>query len=293
MMHLGFKLTVLCFGAFALSTVNGRQPYCNPGFKPKADTPFELDLSKLDKDFIIEVTTDTHPAKKKVLTLINICSVLTPNGNDKDEDKCNKQDYICRRKIFTKGGEDYVAVVQDIAGELSANFKPEFKLVGSSDDLTRVGTQYSLTLNGGTDLGHEQSASITLECDQQDKNASPSEPVPVSYQNNVLTVTWKTIHACAYKTGEKRPEGGRNDGNTETSSGAWTFFKILLIMGVIYLIGGALYNFNQYNARGLDLIPHRDFWLDLPYVIRDLVSHCVGSVINRRRGGGDQGYVAV
>jgi hypothetical protein len=31
----------------------------------------------------------------------------------------------------------------------------------------------------------------------------------------------------------------------------------------------------MYNARGLDLIPHRDFWFDLPYLIRVSFYHCI------------------
>ncbi|KAG2187673.1 hypothetical protein INT44_005363, partial [Umbelopsis vinacea] len=51
-------------------------------------------------------------------------------------------------------------------------------------------------------------------------------------------------------------------------SGAGIFFLIVGILVALYFIGGAFYNYKQYNARGLDLIPHRDFWLDLPYLIK-------------------------
>lgn len=75
---------------------------------------------------------------------------------------------------------------------------------------------------------------------------------------------------------------------------AWnlsSMFSIGVLLGV-YFVGGAFYNFRMYNARGLDLIPHRgksrtslvyllysvnlclDFWLDLPYLIK--VCHGIG-----------------
>lgn len=34
-----------------------------------------------------------------------------------------------------------------------------------------------------------------------------------------------------------------------------------------------------------------DFWLDLPYLIKDLISHVIDSIMSHRRGSG--GYVAV
>ncbi|CAO3586882.1 unnamed protein product [Absidia cylindrospora] len=222
--------------------------------------PYELDLSRLDTDFEIEQNSETHPSKTSIRTKINICKSL--DGMGVNDEQCDQGAYICRRVIYLKGNDQYVAVVQNIAGEFKgSNLNPVFKLLGTDDNLSKSGTQYSLTLNGGNENGETQSASIMLTCDSsQDRNAAPAPPEIVSYQNNVLSLTWKTVHACALKPGD--------DGNTGASSSTLTLFKVLLVMVGIYFIGGALYNFKQYNARGLDLIPHRDFWLDLPYIIR-------------------------
>lgn len=72
-------------------------------------------------------------------------------------------------------------------------------------------------------------------------------------------------------------------------SGIGIFFTIVFVLAAVYFVGGAFYNFKMYNARGLDLIPHRgkyygwiavlrlsnayilvftEFWFDLPYLIR-------------------------
>ncbi|KAI9487282.1 MAG: autophagy-related protein 27 [Benjaminiella poitrasii] len=74
-------------------------------------------------------------------------------------------------------------------------------------------------------------------------------------------------------------------------SGISIFFTIVFVLLAVYFVGGAIYNYKMYNARGLDLIPHREFWFDLPYLIRELFGHIVDSVMSRRRGSG--GYVAV
>lgn len=65
----------------------------------------------------------------------------------------------------------------------------------------------------------------------------------------------------------------------------------MFILAGVYFVAGAAYNYKVYNARGLDLIPHRDFWLDLPYHVRNLFAQVVDMIMSRRRGSG--GYVAV
>ena len=49
------------------------------------------------------------------------------------------------------------------------------------------------------------------------------------------------------------PEQGQKEG----MSGIGIFFTLILVLAAVYFIGGAFYNFKMYNARGLDLIPHR------------------------------------
>lgn len=48
------------------------------------------------------------------------------------------------------------------------------------------------------------------------------------------------------------------------------YFSFFLGFGLYFGLG-ALYNSRTYNARGWDLLPHSDFWRDLPYLIK--VSH--------------------
>lgn len=48
---------------------------------------------------------------------------------------------------------------------------------------------------------------------------------------------------------------------------------------------GMFYNHQQYSARGWDLVPHRDFWRELPTLGSDLVHHISSNV----KGGGSRG----
>jgi autophagy-related protein 27 len=85
-----------------------------------------------------------------------------------------------------------------------------------------------------------------------------------------------------------------------------------LVLGFIgYFLLGAYYNYTTYGASGSDLIPyvpslahvvmsmlivylcrHRDFWREVPYMLRDVVSHLCSS-FRPRHSSSRGGYIAV
>ncbi|CAO3639377.1 unnamed protein product [Mucor hiemalis] len=285
------------------SSVLAIQKYCEQGFKPIADKDLQLDLGQLNKEFIVYQNTTRPPSVESIVNQINICDPLPIPDEPNNGDICKKGSLICRRTIIVKKDKDNkdvetVFTVQPIAVDADNKLNAEFKPINTEADPTKNGYQYILTLNGGEYNNQAQSASITLECDETQKRSDRAkDPVVVSYNNNVLNLQWKTVFACATKVGEKVPDNKDGDKKPEEGekpkgmSGIGIFFTLVIVLAGIYFVGGAFYNFKMYNARGLDLIPHRDFWLDLPYLIRDLFAHIVDSVMSRRRGSG--GYVAV
>nr|GAT56365.1 predicted protein [Mycena chlorophos] len=74
------------------------------------------------------------------------------------------------------------------------------------------------------------------------------------------------------------------------SSVGW-FLLLLVLAFATYMGLGAYSNYTQYGASGLDLLPHRDFWMEVPWMLRDVVSHLCSSVRPRRSHRG--GYSAV
>lgn len=65
---------------------------------------------------------------------------------------------------------------------------------------------------------------------------------------------------CSTKVGEKLPEDDKKPeppSESKGMSGIGIFFCMFVVFTGVYFIGGAIYNFKMYNARGLDLIPHR------------------------------------
>ncbi|ORX53074.1 hypothetical protein DM01DRAFT_1407852 [Hesseltinella vesiculosa] len=280
----------LAWLASSLTLCLGAQSYCERGYRPLPAVDGQLDLSRLNKKIELVQESNTHPGKTSNQWQINICDTLPAQTNEND---CETGTYICHRVVYRKGTEDYVATVQSIAGEFKdSGLKSEFRAIENYDDLSRAGTQFSLTLNGGqNEAGQAQSASIALECDpSQDRNAEPSEPSFISYQNNVLSLHWRTVFACGFQPNQAPPKNGNE--SSPSSSVVTQLVKMTFYFGLIYFIGGAVYNRIVYNARGQDLIIHRDFWLDLPFVIKDTMSRIMDTILSRRRGGSG-GYVAV
>lgn len=68
-------------------------------------------------------------------------------------------------------------------------------------------------------------------------------------------------------------------------------YRILLAFASYFGIG-AYYNYSTYGATGMDLIPHRDFWREVPYMLRDVFDHLCTSV-KPRSSGSRGGYIAV
>ncbi|KAI8372764.1 autophagy-related protein 27 [Radiomyces spectabilis] len=289
-------LIVAIWGASGALAV---QNYCERGFKPVPGSDYTLDMSKLNKEFRVSQELSTPPTVTTTVVELNICDELTRPDNA-GNDYCEKGAYACRRILNKKNDDVRVIEVQHIAGNIgSGKLDPELTLMADKDgktetDLSKDGVSYALVLKGGKVRDQPQSAIITLECaSSQNPKDDPPSPSVTYYGNNLLSLHWKTVFACATPPGKDLPDnGGNNDQpNQGGMSGAGIFFTVVGSLIAFYFVAGVLYNFKVYNARGADLIPHRDFWLDLPYLIRDLIAHVVDSIMSRRRGSG--GYVAV
>lgn len=57
--------------------------------------------------------------------------------------------------------------------------------------------------------------------------------------------------------GDKTNPPPENEEKSKGMSGIGIFFTIVFVLAAVYFIGGAIYNYKMYNAKGLDLIPHR------------------------------------
>lgn len=110
---------------------------------------------------------------------------------------------------------------------------------------------------------------------------SESEPTLESYTGGALSLKWSTPSACPQSSG---------GGESSSGGGFWGFIKYCFwatfFVGIAYFALGAFYNHQQYSARGWDLVPHRDFWRELPNLAGDFGGHVVGNVRSSTGRGG-------
>lgn len=119
------------------------------------------------------------------------------------------------------------------------------------------------------------SLSLLLVCTD-----SESEPTLESYTSGALSLRWSTPAVCASANVPSSSGGGGFWGFVKFCF--WASFFVLLA----YFVLGALYNHQQYSARGWDLVPHRDFWRELPSLAGDFGGHVVGNVRSSTGRGG-------
>jgi len=251
------------------------------------DGTHKYDLTSLAGVQTIQTSRQIPPTEMVDEVRFNLCASLGLQEELKVEDQCPQSARACLTRINKKDGTDRIVSVITLAD--TDALKQEFSYLPSSQGL-------SIVLHGSPyppDKPSDQSLNITLMC-----ASSVSDPTFVSYDDSQYRAEWRTPAACD-SSGSPPPEGGDEDvgggnggerkGNAGSSIG-W-FFLLFLLAFITYFAVGAYYNYSTYGATGLDLIPHRDFWKDFPYLIKDLLSHLCSTFTSRRSSRG--GYIAV
>ncbi|KAF9909852.1 hypothetical protein EC991_007842 [Linnemannia zychae] len=244
------------------------------------------DISALKKTYLVKGEPKVqHPNKLRIDYSVNPCqAIAVPEGEAKLH--CLPGTWVCQdTKVIFDDSEPKTITLLPIAGTAPASenipareVAPLAALAEKIENVAEV--PWSLTLKGGLIMGQDQSAVITFVCDTSATDYDVS-PTLTGYQNGVASFSWKSKAACAIHT--ELPV-------KESMGGFSVFLTVLFSFAFVYLVLGAVYNHQVYGAKGLDLIPHRDFWRDFPSLVVDVVHHVWDSVTGRARGGG---YVSV
>jgi len=253
---------------------------------PVGDLKF--DLSSLDKEHSAVRERPTPPSSEVDTVKISLCSDLEkvdlPEG-----DQCPPGTRVCFTKTNKKdGGNERVVSVIPMAQ--TAVLDPSYEQLSSPKGVSILlhGSSYPLPNN---DTETPQSVNVKLLCENTN-----SEPAIVSYDGAVLEIEWRCSAGCNTGDGGSPVDDGETPEKDKPGSGGLSsmgWFLLLLILAFAMYMGfGAYYNYSTYGARGMDLIPHRDFWMEVPYMLRDVVSHLC-SVVRPRRSSHRGGYIAV
>ncbi|CAG8557944.1 2610_t:CDS:2 [Paraglomus brasilianum] len=236
---------------------------------------FKFDLHQIDNEYSVNSTHPADPSEKIKEFHINPCSPLKYNDTADAKAQCPNGTYVCeyvKYKLYTN--ETVLVRVKPIAGDY-----PEEKR--SVDPLVTLGpmasnedrpSSFDLTLHGGKVHDDDYKANITFYCDEKDE-----DPKVNGFEHHTLQVEWHSSHACGIRISQPDSEGR-----------SWfsKFLIFIFAVGSAYLFVGIAYNRHVYNAQGWDLIPHRDFWREVPYIAKEFM----GYVLNSLRKGGRPGY---
>lgn len=242
----------------------------------------QYDLSSLAGEQTVQWTRETPPTSWVDELSFDLCDDLSKKDGVAEDDQCPPGTRACLTETNKKEGDgDRIVSVIPLAQSASA---VELKALTSPKGL-------SLTFEGSPYPATDpipQSFNLTLLCATE-----ISELKFLSYGAGQLRVEWSAPAGCDFKPSNDGKEDEKGDQEEKNvGSGVGWFFLVLLLAFVAYLVLGAYYNYSTYGATGADLIPHRDFWRDVPYLIRDVVSHLCSSIRPRTRSSRG-GYIAV
>ncbi|KAJ1917395.1 type II membrane protein [Tieghemiomyces parasiticus] len=254
------------------------------------------DLSALDKEHVVKVKVTTPPTYTMEEYSLNPCQALTKKDEVPKDDQCPVGTFVCRTDVNYKAEKPRVTWVQPVSGGQDDGASPAItvpKASPGSDPETSPKLQW--TMRGPTVDKTDYRCDINLICDKE-AAAAKSVPTFVSMKDGVLTLDWKSDAVCLTKRTdpkkpdepEKKPDDEPKPDEPAHSSGSGffgTLFKIIGILLLVYFVVGIIYNYAIAGATGLDLIPHRYFWQDLPSLCVEFVQYIYQSCGGRRRGG--------
>ncbi|KAJ7579212.1 autophagy-related protein 27 [Mycena floridula] len=258
------------------------------------DCAFNIGATKYDLNSLAGVHEVTRERSTPPTTMVdtvrfNLCHDLPINADVDAKDQCPSGTHVCLTKSNKKEGHtDRVVSVIPIAQTAS--------LDASSTSLTSP-KGISIVFHGPeypTSESKSQKFVLSLVCSTEN-----GAPTITSYDGAELALSWSVPEACGDSNEGK--EGDTGGGGEEpkdpkkresVGSGIGWFFLVLFLALATYFGVGAYYNYSTYGASGMDLVPHRDFWQEVPYMLRDVVSHLC-STVRPRRTSSRGGYISV
>jgi len=244
----------------------------------------QYDLGSLTGEKKLQKTWLSPPTKTTDTLLFDLCKPLKEDTSVPEKDRCPSGTYACWTTANEKSGESRITQVIPLAR--SSSLDPEYKNLSDSE--------VSVTLHGDSwpdsDSARERFI-IRLQCSSSDE-----DPTLGSHTHSETEVHWKTKAVCKTQNSKPPPNTTHPDKDStkpsEGSSVRWFFF-LLLFCFAMYFGLGAYYNYNNYGASGWDLVPHRDFWRDVPHLLSDLLRGILSGVRGSNRVGNRSGYVSV
>ncbi|KAI9061762.1 hypothetical protein FKP32DRAFT_1575350 [Trametes sanguinea] len=254
----------------------------------------QYDLGSLAGEHSVSRELSVPPSTIEDKVTFNLCADLERKSDVPTEDQCPEGTRACLVRTNRKEGHsDRVFSVIPLANS-SADAVTSSRLSSPKGlELTFAGSSYPSVVNADP---IPQYFHLKLLCSTEISNINFT-----SYDGKDLHLEWSAPAGCGFSgpsDDEEKPDkdqdgdsGTGGDKEESVGSGLGYFFLILFLAFIAYFALGAYYNYTTYGASGADLIPHRDFWREVPYMLRDVVSHLCSAIRPRQATRG--GYIAV
>lgn len=126
----------------------------------------------------------------------------------------------------------------------------------------------------GCSNGARRSLSVAVQC-----------PASGALGQAVFPTTITDLGNCAYATTMVHPSACPFTG---AGTGGWTWgntFLCLFFTGFgAYFVGGAAFRYKQLDMRGVEVVPHLEFWRELPGLVSDGAMFCVSKATELASG---------
>ncbi|KAF8161113.1 autophagy-related protein 27 [Crassisporium funariophilum] len=275
-----------------------------PAVSAQADTSFDchvtvdnttkFDLTSLAGEHIVNRTRETPPSTMIDSLRFDLCADLKALDGLSEHDQCPTGTRACLTKENKKSEqENRITAVIPIAQTSKLDATYSYSLTPKSLSLLLHGSDYP---SPTTTIPSPQSLNVTITCTPD----GTSGPTFIAYDGSRLDLQWNSPAGCPFQEdgdhkGDHKDDDKEEDDKPQgesVGSGIGWFFLLILLAFAAYLGLGAYYNYSTYGARGSDLIPHRDFWKEVPYMLSDVVSHLCSNV-RPRRNSSRGGYMSV
>jgi len=120
-----------------------------------------------------------------------------------------------------------------------------------------------LEFDGGEE---DRKSDIEFICQENGGTGNLQAQNPAETPTHFYHLEWTSQYVCpTHGDGDGDGDGGGGDGGGGGGiSGGWIFIIILFSLIFLYFVCGVLFQAFYVKARGLDMIPQKDFWFALP-----------------------------
>ena len=127
-------------------------------------------------------------------------------------------------------------------------------------------------------------AEVTLSCGPNLALESKTTTVPVSGTDPNLMFSFQltTSAVCGPNNGGTPPSADGDSG----CGGGCAFLIIFFVGGFVYVAGTVAFYYVKEGKRGAELVPHKEFWKDLPLLCKDGAVFLVTKIKGLVSGGG-------